>query len=91
MKSAPGVRSIAVFVIGLVALSSVAATSPTCSIPKDRWMDETSLKRELLRQGYLIKTIRVRNECYEIYGLDPFGRRVQILIDPATSQPVEDP
>jgi hypothetical protein len=78
----------AVLALGLWVLSSLAVAQPTCSVPKERWMQESDLKRALKRQGYLVKTIRIHQACYEVYGLDPLGRRVQILIDPATAQRV---
>jgi hypothetical protein len=37
----------------------------------------------------LIKTFKITNGCYEIYGLDPLGKRVQIYFDPATGTPVK--
>lgn len=51
-------------------------------------MKESDLRRELRRQGYLIGSIRIESGCYELYGLDPRGRRIQILIDPETAKPV---
>ena len=51
-------------------------------------MSEPDLKQTLKRQGYLVKTVRIDNGCYEIYGLDPLGRRIQKHFDPATGKPV---
>lgn len=77
-----------VFVLGFFAISSIAATPPICNTPKEKWMKEPDLRRALRRQGYLVGTIRIDRECYELYGLDPRGRRIQILIDPETAKPV---
>ncbi len=54
-------------------------------------MSEPVLKQVLKRQGYLVKTVRIDNGCYEIYGLDPLGRRIQKPFDPATAKPASEP
>lgn len=72
----------------LFAVLGIAAASPTCNVPPESWMNEVDMKRTLKRMGYLIKSIRIESGCYEVYGLDPLGRRIQILVDPATAKPV---
>jgi len=72
----------------LLLVMGIASASPTCNVPPENWMKETELKQRLKRMGYLIRSIRIESGCYEIYGLDPRGRRIQILIDPATAKPV---
>jgi len=78
-----------VFVIGSFVLSSIAAPLAKCSTPKEKWMKESELRRVLRRQGYLARAIRIESGCYEVYGLDPRGRRIQILLDPETANPVD--
>lgn len=71
-----------------IALSGMALASPTCSVPKEKWMKEADFKKEMKHQGFMIKTFKVTNGCYEIYGLDKVGKRVEIYFDPATGTPV---
>ena len=74
----------------LIALSSVAFAGPTCSVPQDKWMKEADFKKNLEAQGYQIKTFKVsKGKCYEIYGLDKAGKKVEIYFDPATGTPRE--
>ncbi len=74
----------------LVALSSAAFASPTCNAPKDKWMKEADFKAALTTQGYQIKTFKVtKGNCYEIYGTDKAGKKVEIYFDPATAAVVE--
>ena len=77
--------------LALFLVMGIATASPTCNVPPENWMKEADLKQALKRMGYLIKSIRIESGCYEIYGLDPLGRRIQILIDPATAKPVAMP
>ncbi len=74
----------------LVAISSAAFAGPTCNVPKDKWMKEADFKAALTAQGYQIKTFKVsKGECYEIYGFDKTGKKVEIYFDPATAAILE--
>lgn len=74
----------------LVAISSAAFAGPTCNVPKDKWMKEADFKAALAAQGYQIKTFKVsKGECYEIYGFDKTGKKVEIYFDPATAAILE--
>ena len=42
------------------------------------------------RQGYQIKTFKVSSgQCYEIYGFDKAGKKVEIYFDPVTAAVLE--
>lgn len=70
--------------------ASAAVAGPTCNVPKEKWMKEADFKAQLEKQGYQIKTFKVsRGQCYEIYGFDKGGQRVEIYFDPATGAVLE--
>jgi hypothetical protein len=47
-------------------------------------------RRGLEEKGYQIKTFKVsKGECYEIYGFDKAGKKVEIYFDPATAAVLE--
>jgi len=74
----------------VMALSGAALAGPTCNAPKDKWMQEADFKKGLQAQGYQIKTFKVtKGNCYEIYGHDKAGKKVEIYFDPATGAPLE--
>lgn len=74
----------------LLALSGVALAGPTCNAPKDKWMKEADFKAGLVAQGYQIKTFKVsKGECYEIYGFDKTGKKVEIYFDPVSAAILE--
>ena len=52
-------------------------------------MKESDFRMHLRRQGYLVKTVKIRDGCYRVYGLDPVGKLIQIYFDPATGEPLE--
>jgi len=70
----------------VLALGSVAAfAGPACNVPQDKWMKEADFKAQKEKEGYRIKTFKVsKGQCYEIYGFDKDGKKVEIYFDPAT-------
>lgn len=81
-------KLLASVLIALVATSAIAG--PTCTVPKEKWMKEADLKARLEGQGYQIKTFKIsKGECYEIYGFDKEGRKVEIYFNPQTGAPIE--
>ena len=74
-----------------IALSASAAfAGPSCEVPKDKWMKESDFKSQIEGQGYQIKTFKVsKGQCYEIYGFDKAGKKVEIYFDPATAAVLE--
>jgi hypothetical protein len=78
-------------VAALLALAAgAAAAAPTCKVPKEQWMKESDFKARLEQQGYRIKTFKVtKGNCYEIYGQDKDGKKVEIYFDPATAAVLE--
>lgn len=70
--------------------ATAAMAGPTCNQPKDKWMKETDFKKGLTDQGYAIKTFKItKGNCYEIYGTDKAGKKVEIYFDPVTAAVLE--
>lgn len=82
-------RQIAIAALFALA-AGTAAAGPTCNVPKNQWMKESDFRSRLEQQGYQIKTFKVtKGNCYEIYGHDKAGKRVEIYFDPATAAVLE--
>ena len=79
------------FALSFTALfASAALAGPTCNVPQEKWMKEADFKARLEAQGYQIKTFKVsRGQCYEIYGFDKNGKKVEIYFDPQTGAVIE--
>ena len=74
----------------LLASSTVAMAGPNCAAPQDKWMNEADFKKGLEDKGYQIKTFKVsKGQCYEIYGFDKSGKKVEIYFDPVTATVLE--
>ena len=74
----------------LLCMATAAVAGPTRNEPKDQWMKEDDFKTKIEQQGYTIKTFKVsKGQCYEIYGFDKAGKKVEIYFDPATAAVLE--
>ena len=74
----------------LAAFSAGAVAAPHCTdAPRALWMPEQSLKDRLVTEGYTIDKFKVSGQCYEIYGKDPAGERVEIYFDPTDGRVVK--
>jgi hypothetical protein len=70
----------------LLFLSSLnALAAANCpAYPKEEWASEDTLKQALADEGYKIKKFKVDGNCYEIYGWNKEGKKVEIYFDMKT-------
>ncbi|MGN6828272.1 PepSY domain-containing protein [Paucibacter sp. M5-1] len=74
----------------MIALSATALAGPSCQVPESQWMKEADFRKTVEAQGYQIKTFKIsKGRCYEIYGHDKDGRKVEIYFDPASAAVLE--
>ena len=70
-------------VAALTLVCAAALAAPECTkAPKDKWMPEKDMKAKLEEQGYKIKRFVVLSSCYEIYGQNKDGKKVEIYFNP---------
>lgn len=81
-----------VIAAALCVLAGPALAGPTCtSEPKQKWMSESDMKAKLAAQGYKYKVFKVTTgNCYEIYGQNEKGQRVEIYFHPISGAVVEE-
>ena len=77
--------------LSLVALVSTPAfAKANCkAYPKTEWMKEADAKAKIEAQGYTISKFKVDGNCYEIYGKNKAGKKVEIYYDAKTLEPVK--
>jgi hypothetical protein len=69
----------------VAALPSVAFAGANCKAnPKAEWMTEADAKAKLVAQGYKIDKFKIDGNCYEIYGSNKDGKKVEIYFDTKT-------
>jgi hypothetical protein len=74
-----------------MALAGATAwASPTCTeAPKAQWQSADKVQTELKAQGYQTKKFKELKSCYEMYGKDKDGHRVEIYFDPVTGKAIK--
>ena len=78
--------------VGAVAISfsTAALAKADCkAYPKDEWMKPDDAKAKIQAQGYTINKFKVDGNCYEIYGRNKEGKKVEIYYDAKTLEPVK--
>ncbi|MGE8416642.1 PepSY domain-containing protein [Pseudomonas sp. Hg5Tf] len=75
----------------LVASPLVLAKIECSTADKVQWQDEDNFQQDLKNQGYEIKKFKVTDgNCYEIYGKNKEGKKVEIYFDPVTGKKVKE-
>ena len=80
-----------------IALLGAAATFSSATFakadckayPKAEWMKAEDAKAKIEAQGYTISKFKVDGNCYEIYGKNKEGTKVEIYFDAKTLEPVK--
>lgn len=78
------------FLLPLVAILAVPASpaaatgAMTCDAPRAKWKGEAALVRTISKQGWKVRKAKVDGGCYEVYGTDPSGNRVEAYFHPVT-------
>lgn len=78
--------------VALVA-SMPAAAGPECTTePESKWLSEQAMKERIAALGYAdIKVFkRTKGNCYEIYGRNREGRRVEVYFNPIDGSVVRE-
>ncbi|PVZ35108.1 PepSY domain-containing protein [Pseudomonas sp. CC120222-01a] len=82
-------RILVALALSIASDATFAATQCT-SADRSTWQDPDKFQAQLEEQGYTIKKFKVtKGNCYEIYGLDKEGRKVEIYHDPVTGKVVK--
>lgn len=76
-------------VVATVATTAAFAKANCKAYPKSEWMKEADAKSKIEAQGYTISKFKVDGNCYEIYGKNKEGKKVEIYFDTKTLEPVK--
>jgi hypothetical protein len=74
--------------LSLLGLAGAAAAGPTCTDePQSKWLTEAQMTQKFQALGYTddVKKLHVsKGNCWEIYGHDKAGKKVEIYFHPIT-------
>lgn len=69
---------------------SVQAKKNCTEEPKSKWMTETEFKKKVETEGYKISKFKQPGSCYEIYGTNKEGKKVEIYFNPVDGSIVKE-
>lgn len=73
------------------SFSNVFAATECKPGPKEQWQDQAKFQENLKAEGYKIDVFKVtKGDCYEIYGKDKAGKKVEIYFNPITGAIVKE-
>ncbi|UUR06806.1 PepSY domain-containing protein [Sphingomonas glaciei] len=67
-----------------IATPAAATGKMTCNAPQKSWKTLGSLESKLKKDGWEVRKSKVDGGCYEVYGTDPQGRRVEAYFHPVS-------
>jgi hypothetical protein len=67
-----------------IATPAAATGKMTCNAPQKSWKSMASLETKLKKDGWEVRKAKVDGGCYEVYGTDPQGRRVEAYFHPVS-------
>ena len=70
--------------LAAVCSTSAFASAKCTAHPKNEWMPAADAQAKLKAEGYAIKIFKVSGNCYEIYGTNKDGKKVEIYYDTQT-------
>ena len=75
----------------LLACAAPALARTECTTAeRSTWQDPEQFQAKLVADGYRINTFKIpEGNCYEIYGFDREGRKVEIYHDPVSGNAVK--
>jgi len=74
----------AALVAVLAGAAGPAAASDKCNVPQAEWQPKQALQQKLEGDGWKVKKLKVDDGCYEVYGFDAEGKRMEVYFDPKT-------
>ena len=58
-------------------------------VAKGDWQDKDLLEKKLVTAGWQVRRIKVDGQCYEVYGVDAQGKRVEAYFHPKSLEPAK--
>lgn len=78
---------IALLSFGLVGAAR-AHGDVKCDVAKSEWKQQMELQSKLVGEGWRVRKVQVDNGCFEVYGFDDKGARVEAWFNPKTFERV---
>lgn len=81
---------LAALLLGTAAGAACAHGDVQCPVePKAEWRPQMELQRKLVEMGWRVRQVKTLGSCYEVYGFDAKGARVEAFFNPKTFERIE--
>ena len=88
---APLLSFITLATVTAALFAPAAVAGPKCTdAPRGKWLPEKTMQDRITSAGYVIDKFKVSGSCYEIYGKDKAGNKVEIYFDPTDLKKVKE-
>lgn len=72
-----------------LALPAAATGRYTCeAVERSSWISEDALTQQLVEEGWSVRFMKEDGGCWEVYGTDTEGRRVEGYFHPVSGEPL---
>jgi hypothetical protein len=80
-----------VLILPLLALATPALAGPQCTdLPEAQWLTKEQMIVHIEKLGHTVEVFKkTKGNCYEIYGRDKSGTRVEVYFHPITGKVVK--
>ena len=78
------VLTVAAAALAAPAMPAAATGKMTCDAPQKQWKSLPALEARLKKEGWQVRKSKVDGGCYEVYGTDPKGNRVEAYFHPVS-------
>jgi len=80
-----------ILALALIFGTASAEAKKTCTDqPKEKWMSESDFKQKAQALGYTIRKFKQPGSCYEIYGTNKEGKKIETYFNPVDGSIVKE-
>lgn len=80
----------AVVLVTFATFASAEEKRDCGNAPQDKWMSKEALTAQMKSDGIEVRRIKIEGSCYEVYGIDAKGAKIERLFNPETGAVVGD-
>lgn len=74
--------------LSLITVARAEEGQDCTQAAKDKWLGEDVIKERAKAAGIDVRQVKVEGTCYEVYGIDAKGSKVETLFNPETGDAV---
>jgi hypothetical protein len=81
----------ALFIVPLLALCTPVLAGPQCTgEPESAWLTKAEMMARIEQLGHRVEVFKkTKGNCYEIYGWDKAGKRIEVYFHPVTGEVIK--